>query len=457
MNKYIRLLILGTTLIVFPYALAANDASKLERLEDLVIQLQALVQGQQEEIRSLQAKVSSLEEGSTVEGSPLQGVDPLADKKVTGRTPAPVPIDLGRKVSSRFNLDFYGYIKLDAAYDSQRTAAGDLAFYSLPKSGNGDDDSFSLTAKQTRFGMQIAAPEVGGWKSSGRLEIDFYGSASDNAANPRMRLAFLELKQDSWSILAGQHYDAWNTVLPKTVNFATMGRHGSLWSRRPQIRVTRHFELGGDRVLAATMGAARTIGTPDIDAAGDGLDGGEDSGLPMLQWDFKYMPQGNPDGLTLALGGHYGTEDVEGDALRRESSYVTSMVIASAHFPLSPVFKVSGTVWTGENLGNFQGGIGQGLNLARNTEIESTGGWLQASWYPAKTVNINFTYGLDDPDDDDLSDGQRDRNETWFTNLYWTFLPSTTFALEYQYLKTGYKNSEEATTHRLQSALIFKF
>lgn len=455
-----RILCLLAPLTVASLLATAQDNQHDTDLHALVGQLKAIVEQQQEQIRSLQQKVATLEESKQdqpPDQTALTGTAPLAEKDSTGRAPAPLPADPAPKVASRFDLDFYGYIKLDAAYDSQRTVNGDLAFSALPDSGSGDDDAFSLTAKQTRFGMKVAAPDVAGWHSAGRLEIDFYGSASDNAANPRMRLAFLQLKNGPWSLLAGQDYDAWNTVLPKTVNFATMGRHGALWSRRPQLRLTRRFDLAGDSTVSATVAAARTIGTTDIDAAGDGLDGGEDSGLPMLQWNVKYNATGNKDGLTMALGGHYGTEEVERDALHRDASFVTSMLIGSVHLPLNPAFQLSGTLWTGENLGNFQGAIGQRLNLARNTEIAASGGWIQAAWYPVNDLNINFSYGIDNPKDADVADGSPDRNETYFTNLYWTFLPSTTFALEYQYLKTGYKNATEATTHRLQSALIFKF
>lgn len=438
------------------FLIASGKEALPEDLHVLVQELKETVEAQQEKITALQKTVASLQNKQVPPPAPADP-KPLADKKVTGRTPVPVETPPGPKVSSRFDLSFYGYVKLDAAYDSQRTAVGDLAFFSLPDSGAGDDDGFSLTAKQTRFGMKVTAPEVRGWETRGRIEMDFYGSASDNAANPRMRLAFLEWEKNDWTILAGQQYDAWNTVLPKTVNFATMGRHGALWSRRPQIRATRTLELAGGGSIEATIGAARTIGLDDIDAAGDGMDGGEDSGLPMMQWNLRYHPGGTMEDVTFALGGHYGSEDVERNARVREESYVTSLLIGSVHFPVHDTLKLSGTLWTGENLGNWQGGIGQSLNLTGNTEIAASGGWIQASWYPLADLNLNLAYGLDDPENADLNDGQMESSETWFTNLYWTFLPSTTFALEYQYLKTGYKAAADAETHRLQSAFIFKF
>jgi len=125
--------------------------------------------------------------------------------------------------------------------------------------------------------------------------------------------------------------------------------------------------------------------------------------------------------------------------------------------PLHSDLRLSGTIWTGANLGSFQGGVGQSLNLPLDTEISATGGWVQACWFPNDALNINLAYGLDDPADADLAVGDRERNETIFTNFYWSFLPSTTLALEYQFLNTDYKNGSDASTHRIQSALIYKF
>lgn len=448
-------------------SLSAQDTGSESDIRTLIEELQAMVHAQQTEIESQRSEIRALKETVAAQDrtfqslpigeSSLAGSEPTSKKSVTGRLPSPLKAETEPKVSSRFNLDFYGYVKLDASYDSQRTYYGDEAFYALPKSGNGDDDSFSMTAKQTRFGMKVSAPEFEGWESRGGIEFDFYGSASDNAPNPRFRLGYLELEKGPWTVLAGQHYDAWNTILPKTVNFATMGQQGALWSRRPQVRVSRQFGLGGDHVLIGTLGAARNIGEADIDVQGDGLDGGEDFGMPMVQWNLKYMPKGTDSGPIFALGGHFGKEEVERTPTDREANYDTSLVMATVHLPLHSSFNLSGAVWTGQNLGKFKGGVGQSLNLTQDTEIATTGGWVQACWFANEDLNINLGYGLDDPDDSDLSNGGRIRNETVFTNLYWSFLPSTTFAIEYQVLNTDYKNAEDATTHRIQSALIYKF
>ena len=78
-------------------------------------------------------------------------------------------------VLSKFELKIYGYVKLDASYDTQRRSAGDLMYYVLPEVNEDKDNEFNMTAKETRLGLDIKAPEVGSVKTTGKIETDFYG------------------------------------------------------------------------------------------------------------------------------------------------------------------------------------------------------------------------------------------------------------------------------------------
>jgi hypothetical protein len=377
---------------------------------------------------------------------------PPPTEATTGQVPPAPP-----SVTSQFALSLYGYVKLDAIYDSQRTEGGEVGFFVRPESPEGDDDALHITAKQTRLGLRVAAPTVSGWKSRARAEIDFYGSASENGSSTRMRLAYLSLENGPWQILAGQAYDAWNMVLPKLANYSAGGKQGTLWSRRPLIRATRTWELDNGATLAGTLGAARHIGLSDVDALGDSLDGGEDSALPLLQWNLQYATEMPAGEARFGMGGHYGKEEVERFLPDGSDDFVTSLLMVSADLPLTDFLSLTGAVWTGENLSNYQGGVGQGINLVRNTEIAASGGWVQMHWNTTPELQFNFGYGIDNPDDGDISPGGRLANTSWTANVFWTFLPSTTWILEYQYLDTEYAGAADAENNRVQSSLIMKF
>ncbi|MFO7724711.1 MAG: hypothetical protein R6V45_04095 [Oceanipulchritudo sp.] len=391
------------------------------------------------------------DEAGPLHTKPAASPDP--GKAMTGN----LPLKRDPVVTSSINLSLYGYVKLDAIYDSQRTNNGNQARFVLPESGQGDDDVFSLTARQTRLGLRVSAPVRDDWEANGRIEIDFYGSGGENAAEPRTRLAYLSLNNGNWEFLAGQDYDTWNMVLPKTNNFATGGFHGTLWSRRAQARATRTWSLGERSALAGSIGMARNVGLEDIDNAGDGLDGGEDSGLPIFQWNLLYSTGLEAGEARFSVGGQYGEEEVERSLTDRDADFITSMLMLSFDVPLTPALGLSGAAWAGENLGGFQGGIGQRINLLRNTEIAATGGWLQARYKTGQDLLFNLAVGMDNPEDSDLNQGGRSRNTTLSANVFWNFLPSTTWILEYQYLKTRYRQSANASNNRWQSALLMKF
>ena len=97
-------------------------------------------------------------------------------------------------VLSNLTAQLYGYIRLDAAYDTARIFPGNYALWVKSAYLNRSDDAqLDLTANQTRLGLNLTGPEVAGAKSSGKLEFDFYGGGVENKSNPMMRHAYMEL------------------------------------------------------------------------------------------------------------------------------------------------------------------------------------------------------------------------------------------------------------------------
>lgn len=436
---------------------------------DAVANLQAVIEAQRqqmsamaERMRAMEARIVQLEDAVAAQPqSPGQAGLQRQAAAAAPQSPQPAPgpavapaLPLATPASSaRFPISFYGYIKLDAAYDTHKTTPGNYAFRVLPQDGRGSDGEFNLTAKQTRLGARVQAADWDEWKLRGQVEIDFYGSASDTAANPRLRLANITIENDRWQWLLGQAYDTWFLTTPQTVNFASFGQHGSLWSRRPLAQGTRKLALSGEDRLHLSVGLARTVGG---DRDGLGQDDGADSGLPTLQFNAVYHTQLAHGPARFALGGHYGRETV--DLLGKDShDFLTTLLIFSFQMPLSTQLSLAGSAWTGENLGGYLGGIGQTINLSRNTEIAARGGWLQLGWAPSQVLRFHLFAGVDDPANKDLDPGMRSRNASIGSNVFWNATSYLTFALEYQYMQTEYFRTEEAASHRLQSAVLLKF
>ncbi|MCI0411631.1 hypothetical protein L0222_02385 [bacterium] len=100
---------------------------------------------------------------------------------------------------SPWKLDIYGVILTNAYWNSSGVVGSDVPLWVVSKSDpRAEDTEFSITARQTRFGFRINAPDVGSAKVSGLLESDFVGGfpASGQApsfSNPRMRLSWVKL------------------------------------------------------------------------------------------------------------------------------------------------------------------------------------------------------------------------------------------------------------------------
>lgn len=366
-------------------------------------------------------------------------------------------------MQSAYQVTLYGYVKLDAAYDSQRTAAGNLMFFALPEGRDGRDDEFNLTANETRLGLRIALPEMNGIETYGVVETDFYGGGSQNSPNLRLRLAFVDLQTGRWSFRAGQDWESFIVAIPRIVNFSFLADAGALGLRRPQARLSYTTSLNDKTSLTARLAAARTIGQ-DID--GGGQNDGAAAGFPSTQAALIFSTDSwTSRRITLGISGHYGSEKVgeyslqDGDDLVAvpEKDYDSWSVIGSVILPLSEQIMAQGAYWQGENLDNYFGGIGQGINRARQTAIAAEGGWAQLVLNPMDKVNLNLGYGLDKPDRDHLNDGDRERNEIYFVNLFYKLTKAVTLAAEYSHLTTKYVGGDDAVNNRLQGSVVFRF
>lgn len=360
-----------------------------------------------------------------------------------------------------FSLKPYGYVKLDASYDSQRTSAGDLMFYVLPEVAGENDNEFNMTARETRIGLELAGPDTPDIKTTGKIEADFYGpGGTANSPNLRIRLAYVDLAMDNgFSVRAGQDWETFITVIPRILNFSYLADAGALGLRRPQVRATQ--VLGsGDTKLVAKLAAARTIGE-DLD--GGGQDDGVDSGTPTLQYNLGVETKLLTKKATkLSVSGHYGQETLDGSVSNRitevdTKDYSSWSVIGSLYLPLTQILAIQGTIWQGENLDTYFGGIGQGINVSGDKEIAAMGGFVQLLVDPTDRLCITLNYSVDDPDDEDLNANGRSKNELMMANVFYKLTSAVTIAAEYSHMKTSYKDSEAAKNNRVQAAAIYKF
>ena len=365
-------------------------------------------------------------------------------------------------VWSSLDIQLYGYLKLDAAYDSSRIDNGNYAKWVEREDTNRNDDQFNMTANETRLGMLINGPDDGVMKASGRVEVDFYGSGdAENKAHLMMRHAYLKLDwpADRFSILAGQTSDVISPLLPSTVNYTVGWWTGNIGYRRPQIRLTKEYGLDTKTDLKLEGALARTIGTSSV----TGTDSGEDSGLPTLQARASMsLPLFGPDVSTVGVSGHWGEEEYDIAADGQNKEFETWSLNMDLTQPVNKWLSIKSEVFTGENLNAYNGGIGQGVTTSganQYEEIGSKGGWVAAGLGPWDKTRFNIGVGMDDVERGNVNAGvgARTLNRSVFGNVFYSLSKSAEWAFELSHWRTEYRGSGDGDSVRAQTSLIYKF
>jgi len=363
-------------------------------------------------------------------------------------------------VWSKLDLQFYGYLKADAAYDNSRVTSGNFMVWADRENNRKNDDEFNMTANETRLGLKIGGPTDNGVQTSGQVEFDFFGSgAEENKAKIQMRHAFVQLlwPDSGLSVIAGQTWDVISPLNPTTLNYTVLWDAGNVGYRRPQIRLTKEHMLSGDTSLKFQAAITRTIGR-NVLGAGATSESGEDAGFPTLQGrvgaTFPWLAAG---ATTVGISGHVGQEEYDTSATGDNEDLDTWSINLDCLQPINKWMTLKAELFRGENLNTYFGGIGQGVNTTTVSEIGSKGGWCAASLGPWDQWSFNTGIGIDDVDADDVNSGDRTLNRVVFANAIYALNQNADVGLELSHWRTDYKGTGDADDVRVQASLKYKF
>lgn len=372
-------------------------------------------------------------------------------------------VEITLKDAGDVRLQLYGYVKADFSYDTQATAPkSDFTFYVLPETGGEKDAQTRLAARESRFGLNLFGPDTEFWKTTGKIEMDFYGGGNPNSYNPRLRLAYIDVAHISgFALRVGQDWDTFGEVTPRIVNFATLSDVGLLGLRRPQARVTQEVKFSENSKLVLKAAIAQTVGE-DLD--GGGFDDGADADFPTAQFNVAlHQKLWTEKAARIAFSGHYGQETLDGVDSNKVviatdvKDYDTWSAQGSIYLPLCKKMAVQGNLWTGENLDTYYGGIGQGVNMALAQAIAANGGFAQILFDPTAKWAFGLGYSMDDPDDADLSAGMRSKNELIWINGAYKFTAALTAMAELSQMTTDYYEKPDASNERVQVSMKYTF
>jgi hypothetical protein len=356
---------------------------------------------------------------------------------------------------SSIDVQLYGYIKLDVAFDTASISNGDFARWVESEANRHNDPQINITANQTRLGLNFSGPSAKSMTTSGRLEMDFYGGGTENKPIPMMRHAYLLLTwpQLNLSLLAGQTSDVISPLYPNTLNYTVAWWAGNIGYRRPQLRVSKDF--GSTDILTLQLAISRTVG--DANPFGPPADTGEASGIPTTQARIAYTFPMLSKKATIGISGHYGKDEYDIDPMGHCRHFESWSGNGELILPLWEKIEFRGEMFYGQNMDEYLGGIGQGINLKEMREIRDLGGWGQFALGPFGKWTFDLGGSADDPNDNDLNPGDRSLNIAYWGNCLYDITRAVQVGLEGSYWVTNYKFGELSDSYRGQASFIYKF
>jgi hypothetical protein len=425
-----------------------SDLSAEPQTDPLQIRIEKLEEELNELKRLMRQRQESREEGAK-DVNTKQNAETSAEKTVKEAAKT--------RAVSKFQFEPYGYIKLDASYDDSRTNYGNFVLYVPGESGKKNDDEFNVTARQTRLGMNIMAPNSDDWTARGKIEVDFYGDGSsrhESKAEPMLRHAFFEMSKEGLSIIAGQTSDVISPLNPYTLNYTVGWAGGNIGYRRPQLRMTYEYELDNRNRFLTAVSITRTSGLVNEDLDLDGQNDGEDSGIPSIQARLALATkQFTEKESVFGVSGHYGREEMDWDTIERELE--SWSINLDFDIPFTDRISLKGEAFVGCNLDDYFGGILQGVNVDAREGIKATGGWAQVRYQPDQEWQVHAGFGLDNPSDKYLDPGMRAKNSFLYFNALYKIIPSSIVGLEYSRWETEYKETSRGTDNRVQASFIY--
>ena len=459
-----------------PLAGEGVDTSREKVLERLRL-LEAEVARMQRELSALRATLdmsSEVKESEALEGS-------RATLPSRTETPAASEVNLPGFSVGPWRAVPYGTIYFNAFSNSSGTNNADVPLFATPGDGN-----ISFTARQTRLGLRLEGPEVASGKLTALVESDFFGGypsigVGETFGVVRLRLAYARLQWQQTGVLVGQDWTIFAPNNPVSIASAAIPQlvtAGNLWMRLPQVRIEHK---GGTDVKWMAQAAVLMPGTGDFPAGNLSPfllqpGAGARARLPYFQGRFS-LSQENWLGLeaaaTLGVSANYGRARITTPTGDHESDSVGAALDWS--LPLAPRLSLLGEAFFGRNLAGFQGGIFQSINAdfahgnagvlvpGGPRPIGSRGGWAQLGFTPPSADRLTFyvSYGLDDPQDEDLvsipARDWRTRNQVFSGSFLYKLSPQFSWGIEFRRFETHFMQSGRRSSNHINLVAAISF
>lgn len=426
---------------------ATSKAALEQRVEQLETQNREILRA----LKDLQRAVQTPQ--------PQASLTPATERAEASSQASPSDEQAKKGLTSLGNsLEPYGFVRVDLiGDDSLPSNAQKPIFVRSPDSAGGGNSNFTIHPRLTRLGLRVHGREIeelADAKIGGRIEVDFQNGGSESREIVRIRHAYMQLEGDNWSALAGQTWDVISPLFPTANNDTLMWNSGNLGDRRPQLRVEYHPSLAdGQLSIAGALGLGGAINGRDLD--GDGVRDGEASSQPNYQGRLGYTHTlWGQDTVAIGVWGHYARERTE-VAIGGNKHFDGFSTGIDYDLNLSSSVRLRGEAFYGQDLPEFRGGIGQGVNTTSGREVESAGGWSELAFKLNAIETLYGGFSTDDPNNRDLEAGARTRNRVWWIGNRLQLAPSLLVGLDYLRWTTNFHGLRRGRDNRVN--LYFRY
>ena len=303
-----------------------------------------------------------------------------------------------------------------------------------------DNPTIDVHGKQSSLGLYVQGPEICGMQSGGGVITYFYGeSLLEDRQGLFIPRGYGELKSDEWRFAFGALGDVINPRIPMSLDFATGQGGGNLGAFRGQFRAEHYINFNNDAQLTLQGGLGNPLSTSFV---GDIRTLLEDNGWPNLEGRMMLglgpTAQRGPLQMRpfeVAVSGLVG--EIRRTGANRAIFDVWA-VGADARIEFTDRCGIKAEVFRGQAIGNYNAAIIQIFNPFTLQAISTTGGWAEFFIHWNDCLQSQIGFGIDDPDNGDLSPGLPSRNQFSFANLIWELDGGLQIGFEIGHYQTDY-------------------
>jgi len=373
----------------------------------------------------------------------------------------------------KFTFTPYGYINISLAYETAKSTVGDYAVYAMSSDISGyGTGAFFIDPRSTRLGMKVDGPGLPCWsgsKTQGVVEFDFQGAYTlRNRGSLLFRKACVSVSDKNTRFLAGQDWEVISPLYPATLDYTAGAGVGNLGFRRTMLEAEHRFDLNRESDFLVQFALADNILRDGFNDGGITPNVGSwpiIEGRAACTFGKGVFEHGKP--MTLGVSGHIGEQQMDfvDGGVRSRRYFRTWSLNYDFDIPITKKLGFKAEYFIGENLGSFEGGILQGIDVVRRDTIRTMGGWAQFQYQWTPKLQTNMCCLIDDPFDEDLVGGNSPdrRSRTYSHCLFFNILYNWTDALmtgfEVDFWRTHWQqyNSATQTISSLHPAAMTRF